>query len=82
MDHKKDMVIDNYCLEPDERDDIFWNRDHNISTKREISSWFQDTKHKVFASVADNVKTLQLLFSIEDNKAEQVRGLWLGGKAP
>ena len=37
---------------------IFWNRECNISTKRGISSWKQDTKHKVFASVA--LATLKL----------------------
>ena len=34
------------------------NREYNISTKRGISSWKQDTKHKVFASVA--LATLKL----------------------
>lgn len=38
--------------------DIFRNREYNISTKRGISSWKQDTKHKVFASVA--LATLKL----------------------
>ena len=32
--------------------DNFLNSEYNKSTKREVSSWWQDTKHKVFASVA------------------------------
>lgn len=38
--------------------DIFECFEYNISTKRRISSWQQDTKHKVFASVA--LATLKL----------------------
>lgn len=41
--------------------DIFKYSKYDVGTKREISSWQQDTK--------------QSLFSIEDNQAEQVRGL-------
>lgn len=45
-----------YCYK--KQVDIFQNREYNISTKRGISSWKQDTKHKVFASVA--LATLKL----------------------
>ncbi|MGO5070529.1 hypothetical protein [Roseburia faecis] len=45
-----------YCYK--KQVDIFQNLEYNISTKRGISSWKQDTKHKVFASVA--LATLKL----------------------
>lgn len=52
----KSAKVKRYCYK--KQVDIFQNREYNISTKRGISSWKQDTKHKVFASVA--LATLKL----------------------
>ena len=51
---------------------------YSADTKYQERKLFLTTGHEakgVCFRCTGNVKTLQLLFSIEDNKAEQVRGL-------